>query len=305
MNRDSFKFFLYRLNKEYRTDLFSNNTEVKTDDLWIQEFLSNICIEKFDYENKTVKAVYTWSVRNYQNLEEGFSSIVLARSQMQKKSTIVTKDSLTEGNSIALPPPADTIILLILWERHIVIVENRSGMTTGETWLRNFHEIVDNAKLHINIPVIPRLEPIPVTGTILHHFSNLDKIFRFRVRLKLPNPELNRWAEKVYNEMVDGSLTEYLQEFYSPNGINVTETSKAHSSAAMAELGYKDGGVHIEGEKNGSPINIDEGKTAIRGKIDQMRSFIRGLEVNTHGVYAQKALCEIHKEVDRLFPVEK
>lgn len=306
MAKDSFNFFLYRLNKEYRTDLFSRVAgENRSDDEWLKEFLSSICRDHFDYKNETRKAVYTWSLRNCQDLGHGFTSLVLARSQLQKKSTIVTADSLIEGNSIASPPPADTILLLFIWDRHIVVVENRAGMTTGETWLRNFHSIIENAKLHIDIPVAPRLEPIPVRGTIMQHLANLDKIFRFRVRLKLPNPELNRWAQRVYDEMIEGSLTEYLQEFFSPTGINVAENSKAHSSAAMAELGYKEGGVRIEGERDGSPISIEEGKTAIKGKIDQIRSLIRGLETNSRGVQVQNALQTISNEVDRLFPREE
>lgn len=306
MNRDVFNFFLYRLNKEFREDLFRGgfNSKVSDDEL-LKEFLREVCQSKFDYKKETRKGIYTWSLRNFQDLDQDFSSIVLARSQLQKTSTIVTDTSLIIGNSISNPPPADTIILLIFWKRHIVIVENRVGMTTGETWLRNFHTIIDNAKLFISIPIAPRLEPIPIKGTILDQLRNLDKVFRFRVRLKLPNPELNRFAKNIYDEMIDQKLTEYLQEFFSPTGIRVDESSKAFSSGALAELGYKEGGVKIEGQKDGKPILIDEGKTAIKGKIDQLRSFIRGLETNAFGKQLPKALIEITNEVNRLFPNEE
>jgi len=305
MLRGTFNFFLYRLNKEYRSDLFSGrDLPNRPDDYWLKEYFIEICKREFDYKKETRKAIYTWSLRNFQDLDEDFSSVVLARSQLQKTSTIVTDNSLTVGDSVSNPPPADTIILLILWKRHIVIVENRAGMTTGETWLRNLHAIIDNAKMHVSIPVAPRLEPIPIRGTILDQLKNLDRVFRFRVRLKLPNPELNRWAKRIFDEMVEEKLTEYLQEFVSPTGIKVDETSKAYSSGALAELGYKEGGIQIEGEKNGEPILIDEGKTAIKGKIDQLRSFIRGLETNASGKQLPNALRRIESEVDRLFPNE-
>lgn len=306
MQRDVYNFFLYRINKEYRQDLFTDHSpENRPDDYWLREFLVNICNKDFDYKKETRRAIYTWSLRNFQDLNNDFSSIVLARSQLQKKSTIVTEDSLITGNSISNPPPADTIILLILWKRHIVLVENRAGMTTGETWLRNFHAIIDNAKINISIPIAPRLEPIPIRGTILGQLMNLDRVFRFRVRLKLPNPEINRWSKRIYEEMVEEKLTEYLQEFYSPDGIKVDETSKAYSSGALAELGYKDGGVQIEGEKNGKTVLIDEGRTAIKGRLDELRSFIRGLEILAPGKKMPIVLQQIEEEVNRLFPNEE
>lgn len=305
MQKDTFNFFLYRLNKEYRHDLFSQiKSETQTDNEWLEDYFVQICNKEFDFRKKTRKAIYSWSLRNYQRLDTTFSSVVLARSQLQKSGTIVTDNSLITGESISNPPPADTIILLIHWDRHIVIVENHAGMTTGETWLKNFHNIIDNAKSYINVPIAPRLEPIPIHGTILESFKNLDKIFRFRVRLKLPNPELNRYSKKIFDEMMNENLTEYLQEFISPEGIKKDEDSKAFSSGALAELGYKDGGVQIDGEKNGKFIQIDEGKTAIRGKIAEIRSFVRGLEAMTSGKQILKVLKIIEDEMNRLFPNE-
>lgn len=306
MKPDIFNFFLYRLNKEYRNDLFkSHELSNQSDEECLRQYFSEISNSSFDYKKESRKSTYIWSLRNYKDLTNSFSSVVLARSQLQKKSTIVTENSLMIGDSISNPPPADTIVLLIYWKRHIVIVENRAGMTTGETWLRNLHAIIDNAKINISIPVAPRLEPIPVKGSILDHFKNFDKIFRFRVRLKLPNPELNRWAQQIYDEMINEHLTEYLQEFISPTGINVSETSKAFSSGALAESGYKEGGVQIDGEKNGKSIHVDEGKTAIKGKVDQLKSFIRGLETNASGTQLPRAVESIENEVNRLFPNEE
>jgi len=296
VNKDTYNFFLYRLNKEIRSDLFSGHArQRKSDDEWLEEYLKTLCQAKHDYTKETRKSIYKWALRNYRRLGDGISSVVLARSTLQKTSTTVTEDALAVGDSISTPPPADTIILLIYWSRHIVVVENRSGMTTGETWLRYFHEPV---------PIAPRFEPIPVKGTILDHLKTLDRVFRFRVRLKLPNPELNRWAEKIYNEMVEERIQEYLQEFNSQEGLKVNEESKAYSSAALAELGYKEGGVQIDGEKDGKPIHIVEGKTAIRGKIDQLHALIRGLETNASGKMLPHALDQIKQEIDRLFPHE-
>ncbi len=285
-------------------DLFTRQTTTETDDEWLEQYFTELACSRFDLQKETKRAVYTWAVRNYQRLDDQFASLVLARSQHQQRSTIVTNDSLTEGDSVANPPPADTIVLLVYWPRHIVIVENRSGMTTGETWLGNFHALLDASKNILQIPVAPRLEPIASQGSIQHHLRSLDKVFRFRLRLKLPNPELSRWAELVYNEMIEGHLTEYLQEFISPTGVNVDEGSKAHSSAAMAESGYKEGAVSIDGEKDGCPVSITGGMSAISGKIDQLHSLIRGLEANATGTNLPRALDIIRQEVNRLFPHE-
>lgn len=305
MNKDSFRFFLYRLNKELRTDLFRGfDRPQKSDDDWLEEYLKGICSDDFDFTKKTKKSIYTWAIRNYRRLSDEFSSIVLARSTIQRASTIVTSNSLSNGESVSSPPPADTIILIIYWPRHIVVVENRAGMTTGETWLRYFHKIIENAKMKTPVPIAPRLEPIPLKGTILHHLHDLDRVFRLRIRLTLPNPELNRWAQRIYDEMIEEKLETYLQEFISSEGIRVDEESKAYSSASLAELGYREGGVQIDGQKNGKPVQIDEGKSAIRGKIDQLRSLIRGLETNAGGKQLPNALNQIQNEIDRLFPDE-
>lgn len=305
MNKDTFRFFLYRLNKELRTDLFSGfDRPKKPDDDWLEEYLQTVCSDEFDFTKKTKKSVYTWAVRNYMRLSEEYSSLVLAKSTVQRSSTIVTSNSLSSGESVSSPPPADTIIFLIYWPRHIVVVENRSGMTTGETWLRNFHKIIENAKIRVPVPIAPRLEPIPLKGTILQHLKELDRVFRLRIRLTLPNPELNRWAQRIYDEMIEEKLDTYLQEFISSEGIRVDEDSKAYSSASLAELGYREGGVQIDGQKNGKSIQIDEGKTAIRGKIDQLKSLIRGLETNAGGKQLPNALNQIQSEINRLFPDE-
>ena len=303
MRKDTYRFFLYRINKEYRNDLFTRQGDV-SDDEWMQRFLTEIACSRFDFHKETRKAVYTWAIRNYQKLDNEFSAFVLARSQRQTHGTIVTEDSLTTGDSVSNPPTADTIILLAYWPRHIVVVENRAGMTTGETWLRNFHAIIDGAKHGLEIPVFPHLEPILRQGSIQEHLSRLDKVFRFRLRLRLPNPELNRWSRRVYDEMVEGHLSEYLQEFVSPTGINVEEGSRAHSSAAMAESGYRDGPVSIEGEDGGHPVSIEDGREAIRGRIDQLHSLIRGLETNANSGPLTRALDTIRQEIARLFPHE-
>jgi hypothetical protein len=304
-NRDTYKFFLYRLNKEYREDLFaSRSAEGRSDDDWIKNFLREACNIEFDYTKTTPKATYTWALRSYQDLDDKFSCVTLAKSQISKTATIVTNESVEIGASISSPPPAETIVLLIMWSRHIVAVENRAGMTTGETWLRNFDIIIKRAKIQLNIPIAPALEPIPLKGTILTQLASFDRVFKFKVRLKLPNPELNRWAEYIYNEMVQEDLSEYLQEFVSPNGIRKDENSKAYSSAALAELGYKEGGVQIDGEKDGRRVQVHEGKTAITGRVDQLKSLVRGLATNARGVELPRALAEIDAEINRLFPHE-
>lgn len=305
MNKDTFKFFLYRLNKEIRDDLFSGyDLPKRHDDEWLEEYFSKLCSDQFDYEKKTKKSTYTWAVRNYIRITEDFSSLILARSTNQRESTIVTSNALSKGESVSNPPPADTIVLLIYWPRHIVVVENRSGMTTGETWLRNLHRIIGHAKVKLPIRVAPRLEPIPLKGTIIQHLRDLDKVFRLRLRLALPNPEINRWAKRIYEEMIEEKIDTYLQEFSSSGGIRVDDESKAFSSAALAELGYREGAIQIDGQKNGKHVQIDEGKSAIRGKIDQLHSLIRGLETNALGKQLPTALDQIKEEIDRLFPSE-
>lgn len=305
MNKDVFRFFLYRTNKEFRYDLFSSRDKlIGNHDAILQEYLSSVANSRFDVINETKKSIYSWAIRNHSFLNDEFSSIVLARSQILKEATIVTSDSLSQGESKSDPHPADTIVIIFYWPRHLAIVENRSGMTTGETWLRYYHHIIDNAKTAIDLPVVPRLEPIPLKGSIRDHLKKFDKIFRLRLKLSLPNPEMNRAAKLIYDEMLESNISEYIQEFYSPEGVSVKEGTRIDQSAAMAELGYKQGPVKIDGEKDGKPTTIDEGKTAIKGKVEQLKSFIRGLETNAKGKNYQEGLSVLKEEVERLFPGE-
>ena len=62
--RDTYRFFLYRLNKEYREDLFaSQSVEGRSDDEWIKLFLREACSSEYDYTKTTSKAAHTWSLR--------------------------------------------------------------------------------------------------------------------------------------------------------------------------------------------------------------------------------------------------
>jgi hypothetical protein len=63
MNKDTFKFFLYRLNKELRSDLFRGfDRPQKPDDEWLEEYLNAICSDQFDFTKKTKQSVYTWAI---------------------------------------------------------------------------------------------------------------------------------------------------------------------------------------------------------------------------------------------------
>jgi len=280
---DCFSFFLYRLNKIVRTDLFAHRQGAiysESDDIDIKSYLSRVCVEAFDVENQTRRTLYRWSLRGFVDLSEEYSYITLARSEVERETSIVTSDRIVLGNSVANPPSAETIGMLIFWPRHLVVVENHSGMTTGETWLKYFDKIMQNALYNLDSRVVPTLEAIPVRGSILRHFELFDKVYRFKVKVRLPNPDLNRWARLLHSEMLENRIQEYLQDMYSPVGLKVDEDSRAHSTAAMAELGYKSGGARIVGEKDGHQVDVEEGKNAIKGRIDNLRSLIRGLGTN-------------------------
>jgi len=304
MNRDIFNFFIYRINKEFRYDLFSPREQlVKNHDDILKNYLKSICIDKFDIKNETKNAKYSWSLRRFIEIDEQTTSIVLAKSELSKDAFIVTNRDLTTGITESSPAPAQVIAILFFWERHLAIVENRSGMATG---VKHYHKIVDNSKSILNTPVIPRLEPVPLQGSIREHLKKFDVVHRLRLKVRLPNPELSRVAKNIYNNMLSANIAEYLQEFGSPDGLKIEDGNLIDQAVSLAESGYKDGGVKIDGEKNGKPVSVDEGKYAIKGKIAQILALIRGIDINSRNNKALKdSLLLIRAEVNRLFPNEE
>jgi hypothetical protein len=145
-----------------------------------------------------------------------------------------------------------------------------------------------------------RLEPVPREEEILREFRSFQRLTRLRVKLRIPNPELDRRTEQLRKEMLNGDIREYTQDMRNPNGLSLSETALPFATAAMAQAGYKDGEVIMSGFRDGRRATVRTGNRAARGRVERLRDFVRGIAVTVRTQEAKNAISRILEEVDRV-----
>jgi len=194
--------------------------------------------------------------------------------------------------------------LLVYWKRHIVLIENRAQMVTGETWLKHYNEIMINVAENKDFKKIPQLENIPLIKSIMSIFHKLKKVTRIKVHLELPNPDMSRLSKSLKEKLEEDQIQELKQDMFNPNGISKKEEGLPISSLALAELGYKKGSVYIEGVgKNGLEKHETGTKTA-KGSLHGFKNFIKGLRANTKTKEGISMIQAIELELERIVPLD-
>lgn len=288
---------------------FSNldDQQIRTDED-ILRVIARAASADFDRETKTIRATYRWSVRDFMGLNEATKSrpmcgFTIARSTVTQLGPTVTDSGIDEQVlSESTPPLASTIHAFCDMTRHLVAVEHNSVVMSSMMWRTTLHSILDDAAHDLRFASTLRIEPIPATEEILTAFRSFQLLTRLKLTLRLPNPELTRFTEKLHREMVAGSIREYTQDMRNPKGLSQGETALPFASAAMAQQGYKNGDVLMEGLRNGSRKTIKTGRHAARGKVNRLRDFIRGMSTNLRTKEAQTAVAAIINEIDTLLP---
>jgi hypothetical protein len=100
--------------------------------------------------------------------------------------------------------------------------------------------------------------------------------------------------------MQNGGIVEYLQDMKNPKGLKKDVGKLPHASAEIAQAGYKKGEVKLEGVRDGKPTTVHIGKKAARGKIGQLRDFVRGVGANVRAKETQAVVGAILDEIDRV-----
>ena len=306
MTKDVFNFMAYRLNKCSDETIWSYHGErdLITDDD-VREFLMFACQEEFDNDHETAHNLYKWSLRQGSAIVDENNSIILSafilgRSILEKDALIVDEKGFHEGRSISSPAPADTMTLLYYWPRHIVLIENRSQMVTGETWLSHYNELISAVAVKYKYSKTPQLENILPSDSLLALFLSFKKVTRVKVHLKLPNPDMSRLTKDLKKRLEDDSIQEIKQDMYNSNGLSKREGGLPLSSIAMAEQGYKKGTVLIEGQSDNGYEKIETGKDTAKGSIVGFKTFLRGLRVNAKTKESNGILDAIEKELSRV-----
>jgi hypothetical protein len=204
--------------------------------------------------------------------DSGVAGLTFARSVITQTGQTVTDPSIEEALSQISPPYAETIHLFFHLERHLVAVEYNSAVMATQQWRSSLHDILDAAARSLEFQSLIRLEPVPREAEILTAFRSFDSLTRLKVRIRIPNPELDRRTERLRRELESGAIREYTSEMKNPRGLSKPEEALPFATAAMAQAGYKEGEVILAGYRAGKLRTVRTGGKAARGRIEASRT---------------------------------
>lgn len=302
-----FVFDLYRLNVVDLDDLFSSRDvrRLRGDDE-IRTLLYSATDPANDQVQSTRTATYKWSLREYRDFSElrsqrPFLHLVLARSVLDRDGSIVTDEGISRGTSSIYPPLAGTAVVFFDLARHLVAVEH-TGELAPTAWLEFLEKVLANAAKSIGRGSAIALEPVAEENGIVKLFLSFEVVTRLRLTLRLPNPELTRYTKSLFDDLVQSNIREITQDMRNPSGLSKSENARPLASAVLAEQGYKKGEVQIEGLRNDQFEEIVSGKNAVRGSIQGLRDFVRGIHQTAKAKETQRVLAAISAEIDRIHP---
>lgn len=305
MRDKPFVFEIYRLNviesEELYLSFMGNSIRSDSD---ILRVLSRATESRFDQDSVSGRSTFRWSIREYSeymdNATSQVVSVTLGRSTLRQSGQTVTETKFEAALTQMSPPSSETIHIFFYMKRHLVIVEYSSAILATQVWRTSLHSILDRAATSLELHPGIRLEPLPREEEILTEFRSFDRLTRLRVRLRIPNPELDRRTEQLRQEMLKSEIREYTQDMKNPNGLSKSEGSLPFATVAMAQAGYKDGEVIMVGVRGGRRAFVRTGNRAARGRVERLRDFIRGISVTARTQETKIALNRILEEVDRV-----
>ena len=181
-----------------------------------------------------------------------------------------------------------------------MVVEFNSLLMHTQLWRSSLHSILDASARSLELQSSLRLEPVPREEEISKVFRSFQRLTRLRVKLRIPNPELDRRTERLRKELEAGNIREYSQDMKNPRGLSQSEQNLPAATVEMAQAGYKDGDVVMSGYRDGRFTTVRTGNRAARGRIDGLRDFIRGIASNAKAKETRAAVQSILDEVDRI-----
>lgn len=300
-----FFFEIYRLNVVDEEGLLPFSAPIRTN-AEILRVLSVSTENRFDRVTESRRGTFKWSLREFTTYDsEGEAppavvGLTFARSVISQTGQTVTDSSIERALSQISPPYAETMHLFFNLDRHLVAVEYNSAIMSTSQWRSSLHEILDAAAQRLEFQSSIRLEPVPREDEVLSAFRSFQRLTRLRVRLRIPNPELDRRTERLRRDLELGAIREYTQDMKNPRGLSQSEENLPFATAAMAQAGYKEGDVILTGYRDGKLQSVRTGGKAIRGRIDGLKDFVRGMAVNAKAKETKAVIASILEEVDRL-----
>lgn len=295
-----FEFELFRVNLIDTAHLPIFASPMSSDDALLALF--DIAVQPgHDLIKANRATLHAWSLRPLQPVVEDVISVILSRSTLQQIGPTVTDSGIETGTSQAVPPLANSVSIFLFLKRHLAAVEYSSLLMTSDQWRRSLHNILDHAARANHLPRLVRFEPVPPENEIMSLFYGMTPLVRLRARLLLPNPELARYTEKLYSELRESGIREYLQDMKNPNGLRKTEGALPFATAALAQSGYKSGEVLMTGVRDGRMQKVITGTTAMRGRVPGLKEDVHALAEHPEIERKQTVLRRILEEVNHIF----
>jgi hypothetical protein len=301
-----FLFEVYRLNIVDQ-DMLPFVGRIISNDSEILRILSFATDSRFDETTASKRGTFKWSLREFVSYELGeplpaptVIGVTLARSVISQSGVTVTEKSIEDAMSELSPPPANIVHLIFYMARHLVAIEYNSALMHTHLWRSSLHSILDSSAHALEFQSLLRLEPVPREEEVMQVFRSFQRITRLRVRLRMPNPELDRRTERLRKELVAGGIRDYNQDMRNPRGLSQSEENLPAATAAMAQAGYKEGDVVMSGYRDGRFTTVRTGNRAARGRIDGLKDFIRGIGTNARAKETRNVVSSILEEVDRI-----
>ena len=308
MAKDNLNIIVYRLNKVSFDDLWIEQRNKIESDKDILKIIENAGNERFDKASITKTGEYKWSIRPvktfFKNEMPELSILIFAKSTLSHEAETIIDRGIIDTITESYPPPAETMRIIIHWKRHMILVENRSSMTTGETWLRHFMSIIESSAIDLDYDKKIELEEISPDKELIKTFLSYDYIRRLRVNLRIPNPDLNRFTRKLKEKLEEDNINEILQDMKSDSGLSQEDSGSPFAAVALASDGYKKGPVLIEGIKDGKIDSFESSSNTVKGKLLGMKSFIKGIKSTATTKEGQRIISAIEQELDRICPQE-
>jgi len=309
MTRD-FSFSLYRLNKrsddsEGQQSLpFPGFKPIETDEDIIA-VIQEACHPAYGADDEQPTAKYEWSLTNFCKFKDAeFGEAIafqITKSTISKLGFTPTDDGKTVEAVTEFIPPQSTMSQAICYmQHHLVAVEDFAEITQTSRWKEKTHLIFDNAANLLGYTTNIRLEIVPVYSEIFKTFFGFDRLTRLSVTLLLPNPEIPEGAQGFYDELVRADIRKYKQDMSNPKGLSQKPGALPHVAAAIAQAGYKDGDLLMEGEIDGEFKQSHTGNNPCSGKLLGQRDPVRSIHENDNDGAVNQLLRGLLKEIYRV-----
>jgi hypothetical protein len=104
--------------------------------------------------------------------------------------------------------------------------------------------------------------------------------------------------------MLDGGIRDFLQDMKNENGLSQAEGKLPHAAATMADAGYKEGEVTMEGTRKGKREKVVTGQSAARVSIELegLRQYVKGQESLARSKDAKIIVTGVLTEIGRILP---